>query len=343
MPGERRRERGEFWRGAQRMGAAILALTVSLLTSARAEEVRIGTGYGLAFLPAYLCEDLQIVEKHGKDVHLDLKARYHSFGGATELNAALLARAIDIAPFGVAPLLIAWEKASGTPLQILAVSGLTTLPLTLLSNRAGVHTLKDFRSADRIAVPTVSSPQTYLLRMQAEKVFGQYDRMQSQIEVLPNPDAIAALATYGGSVGGYFSSPPFTQIALGDGRIHKVLSSSDVIEGKASFLVLGATRGYVEAHAKAAEAVAMAVEEAAGIIRDDPRRAAQIYLAHEPWKTLDTGAVEATVMEIKDEFGSAVRGVQAFADFMGRHGELKAPPQTWKDIVAPALLSSPSS
>jgi hypothetical protein len=48
-------------------------------------------------------------------------------------------------------------------------------------------------------------------------------------------------------------------------------------------------------------------------------------------------------MEIKDEFGSAVRGVQAFADFMGRHGELKAPPQTWKDIVAPALLSSPSS
>ena len=30
-------------------------------------------------------------------------------------------------------------------------------------------------------------------------------------------------------------------------------------------------------------------------------------------------------------------------DFMGRHGELKAPPKSWKDIVAPALLSSPST
>jgi hypothetical protein len=35
--------------------------------------------------------------------------------------------------------------------------------------------------------------------------------------------------------------------------------------------------------------------------------------------------------------------VQAFADFMGRHGELKTPPKSWKDVVAPALLSSPST
>ena len=34
--------------------------------------------------------------------------------------------------------------------------------------------------------------------------------------------------------------------------------------------------------------------------------------------------MEAVIREIKDEFGSAVYGVQAMADFMGRHGELKA-------------------
>jgi len=28
---------------------------------------------------------------------------------------------------------------------------------------------------------------------------------------------------------------------------------------------------------------------------------------------------------------------------MGRHGELKSPPTSWKEIVAPALLNSPSS
>ncbi len=53
--------------------------------------------------------------------------------------------------------------------------------------------------------------------------------------------------------------------------------------------------------------------------------------------------IEAVLREIKDEFGSAVYGVQVFADFMGRHGELKSPPKSWKDIVAPALQSSPST
>jgi NitT/TauT family transport system substrate-binding protein len=99
----------------------------------------------------------------------------------------------------------------------------------------------------------------------------------------------------------------------------------------------------VTAQPKAAEAIAKAMDEAAGIIHDDPRRAAHIYLTHEPSRTLDAAAVESILKEIKDEFGSAVHGVEAFAAFMGRHGELKSPPQSWKDIVAPALASSPST
>jgi ABC-type nitrate/sulfonate/bicarbonate transport system substrate-binding protein len=91
------------------------------------------------------------------------------------------------------------------------------------------------------------------------------------------------------------------------------------------------------------EAVAKAMDEAARMIHDDPRYAAEIYLAHEPSKTLDTAALAAVLNDIKDEFGSAVHGVQAFADFMGRHGTLKAPPKSWKEIVAPALSNSPST
>jgi NitT/TauT family transport system substrate-binding protein len=86
-----------------------------------------------------------------------------------------------------------------------------------------------------------------------------------------------------------------------------------------------------------------AIDEAARIIHDDPRRAAQIFLTHEPSGTLNAAAVEAVVRDIKDEFGSAVYGVQAIADFMGRHGQLKPPPRSWKDIAAPALQSSSSS
>jgi len=79
------------------------------------------------------------------------------------------------------------------------------------------------------------------------------------------------------------------------------------------------------------------------LIRDDPRRAAQTYLEHEPSRALDAADIETVLKEHKDAFGSAVQGVQAFADFMSRHGELQTPPRSWKEIVAPSLLNSPSS
>ncbi len=334
---------GERWRWCLPRLALFFAIA-AIAAPARAQEpVRVGIGDGLAFLPIFLCEDLKLIEKHGKDVHLYLKASYQRFLGAGPLQDALASGTVDLAPFGVAPLLAAWEKGKGTPRQVLAVAGLSTLPLTLLSNRAGVRTLADFKPSDRIAVPTASSPQTYLLQMQSEKLFGQYDRLQSQIVIMSHPDAVAALIAAAGPTTGYFASAPYTQIALEDGRVHKVLTSAEVLGGKASFLVLGATHRYVTTHPKAAEAVAKAMDEAASIIHDDPRRAAQIYLTHEPSRTLNAAAVEAVIKDIKDEFGSPVHGIEAFAAFMSRHGELKPPPQSWKDIVAPALANSPST
>jgi NitT/TauT family transport system substrate-binding protein len=326
-----------------RVLAALCALSALTIPASAQEAVRIGIGFGLAFLPAYICDDLKLIEKYGKDAHLDLKASYQRFMGAGPLQEAIGAGTIDMGPFGAAPLLAAWEKAKDTPRQILAVSGITTLPPVLLTNRANVRTLADFRPGDRIAIPAPKAPQFYLLQMQAEKVFGQYDRLRKQIVILPNPDAVTALVAGTGPVSGYFSSAPFTEIALADGRIHKVLSAADVIDGKASFLIMGATRAYVAAHPGVAEAVAKAMDEAARMIHDDPHHAAEIYLVHEPFKTLDVAAVAAIIEGIKDEFGSPVHGVQAFADFMGRHGELKTPPQSWKEIVAPALLNSPST
>jgi NitT/TauT family transport system substrate-binding protein len=328
-------------RGFRRGAVALVALACGL-GPARSEEVHIGIGFGLAFLPTYLCEDLKLIEKHGREAHLDLKASYRRFTSAAAQQDALASGAIDLGPFGTAPLLAQWERAQGASRQILAVSGITTLPLALLTNRASLHTLADLQPSDRIALPTASSPQLYLLQMQSEKIFGQYDRLREQIVVLSPSDAVAGLLS-GNGPSAYFSSPPYTELALEDGRIHKLLTSADVIGGKNSFLILGATRAYVTAHPKMPEVVDKAIEEAARIIRDDPRRAAQIYLMHEPSKTLDTKAVEAVVGEIKDEFGSAIYGVDAFAAFMGRHGELKSPPHSWKEIVAPALLKSPST
>jgi ABC-type nitrate/sulfonate/bicarbonate transport system substrate-binding protein len=322
---------------------AVVAIFATAAPAQAAEQVRIGIGFGLAFLPTYICEDLKLVEKHARELHLDVKVSYQRFLGAGPMQQAIASDEIDLGPFGTAPLLAAWEKAKGTPQQILAVSGITTMPLTLLTDRPNEQTIADLNPTDRIAVPSLTAPQMYLLEMQSEKTFGKFDRLSGQVVEQAPANSAAALIAGNGLVTAFFSSPPFTQLALSGANVHKVLSSADVRAGKSSFLIMGATRRYIEAHPQMPQVIDKAMDDAARLIHDDPRRAAQIYLTHEPSKTLDTSEVEAILRELKDEFGSPVYGVQAFAGFMGKHGELKAPPQTWKDIVVPALLNSPST
>ena len=326
------------------LGLVAFAVLCATAAPARAQDqVKIGLGFGLAFLPVYICQDLKLVEKRAKELHLDVKASYQRFVGSGPMQDAIASGAIDMGPYGTAPLLAAWDKAKDTPQQIFAVSGITTMPLTLVSNRPNVATIAGFQPTDRIAMPSLTAPQMYLLQMQSEKTFKAYDRLQDQVVAMSPSEAVTALVDGSGVVTAYFGSPPYAQLALRDAKVHRVLGSADVINGKASFLIMGATRGYVDAHPQMPEAIDKAMEDAARIIRSDPRRAAQIYLTHEPSMSLGDPLIEAVLREIKDEFGSAVYGVQVFADFMGRHGELKSPPKSWKDIVAPALLSSPST
>ncbi len=338
-----RNDEWSIWRKSIHRLVAFVALAASASPALAADQVKIGVGFGMAFLPVYICEDLKLVEKHAKELHLDIKPSYVRFLGAGPTQAAIASGEIDIGPFGTAPLLSAWEKAKGTPDQILAVSGLTTMPLTLLTDRPNKQTIADFNPTDRIAVPTLTAPQIYFLEMQSEKTFGRFDRLSGQVVEQIPANSAAALIAGNGLVTAFFSSPPFTQIAMSGANVHRVLSSADVLNGKASFLMLGATRRYVDAHPQMPEVIVKAIDEAAKLIHNDPRRAAQIYLTHEPSRTLGAGDVEAILRDIKDEFGSPVFGVQAFADFMARHGELKSPPQSWKEIVAPALLNSPST
>lgn len=322
---------------------ALMMLVVSAVPASAQEQVRIGLGYGLAFLPIYICEDQRLVEKHAKALHLDVKANYQHFSGAGPVEEAIASGAVDMGPFGTAPLLKAWENASKTPRQIFAISGITTMHTVLLTDRPDVRSIADLKSSDRIALPTLSSPQMYFLEMQAEKTFDQYDHLRGQVIALSHPEAIAALAGGASAVTVYFSSPPFTQLAARGTNVHPILLSTDVMNGNASFLIMGATKAYIEAHPQIPEVIEKAIDDAARLIRTDPHRAAQIYLTYEPSMAFDAATIEAVLKEIKDEFGSPVYGVQAFADFMHRHGELKTPPQSWKEIVAPALLSSPST
>ena len=121
-------------RQVRNAGAALLAVAIATPALAQ-QEVKIGIGFGISFLPVYLMDELKLIEKHAKVAGLDVKTSYARFSGTGPMQDAILSGSIDMGPLGIAGLLLAWEKAKGTPQQTFAISGVTTLPLVLLTNQ----------------------------------------------------------------------------------------------------------------------------------------------------------------------------------------------------------------
>ena len=156
---QQRRRRARRLRRPLRFLTALLGLCLAVTPALAQNQIKIGIGYGLAFLPIYICEEQKLIEKYAKEAHLDVKVEYARFTSAAELQSALATGEIAVAPFGIAPLLTAWDKGKGKPEQVFAISGMTSLPLTLLSNQPDVASLGDIKPGDQIAIPTQTSPQ----------------------------------------------------------------------------------------------------------------------------------------------------------------------------------------
>lgn len=326
------------------LGASAMAPALT----ARAQEpanVTIGIGFGVGFLPMFIAEDQHLVEKHAKAAGLTVTTSYKRFSGSSAMQDAVLSGAVDMGVYGVAAMLIAWDKARGSAQQIFGIAGVNSTPLVLLTNKADAKDLGDLGPDDKIAMPALVSPQMYDLQMIAEKRYGtgQQDRFKPQVVALPHPESVNAMVSGGTEVKAYFSTPPFTQIVLASGKAHVLTTSDEAFGGRSTFLAVGATKRWIDANPAMPAVVVAALREAEQMIRNDPQRAAEIYLKVEPSKTLDVAAVTAMLKTMPDDFGVAVHGVKTLADFMGRHGGLKRVPGSFKDVFLPVIAETDST
>jgi NitT/TauT family transport system substrate-binding protein len=325
-----------------RFGVAF-GLAAALTTFAFATPLRIGIGFGVGFLPTFILEQQKLIEKHAKAAGLDIEPTYQRFSGSGAMQDAILSGSVDLGVYGVPALLIAWDKAKGTANQIFGICGVNSSPLVLVTNKPDAKSLKDLGPGDKISMPAIVSPQMYVLQILSEKTFGegQKDKLKTQVVALPHPESIGAILSGISEVKAYFSTPPFTQIALDSGKAHKLASSEDAFGGRSSFLVLGGTKKWIDANPKLIPVLVAAFQEAADYIRKDPKGAAEIYLKVEPSKMLDEPKVEAMLKSMPDDFGIEVHAVKAYADFMGRTGGLKNVPASWSDVF-PAINDTKS-
>lgn len=298
---------------------------------AQPAPVRVLVQFGVSYLPLMMIEKHKLLgEALAKKGLPRVEMALQRVSGSTAVNEGLLAGTADMGVMGVPSLLIIANKTRG---RVLGLVGTSAMPMVLNTNQERIKGIADFQPSDRIALPAPTAPQAIVLRMLADKQFGNPAKLDTNIVALPHPDAMAALLS-GTEITAHFTNAPFAQREAADGRIHRVLTSDEVLGKGASFVLLTANKSYVDANPEVAAAVIEAMGAAIAMIAADPAAAAKLYIAHENSK-LDPAFVEAILKDPETVFSTAPGGVMAYAAFLQKTGVLSAPPKRWQDVFFP--------
>lgn len=311
--------------------AALLSFGLAPICAHAEGVIRIAEQFGVTYLPLHVVRDQKLIEKHAKEAGIDdVQVEWVKLSGGAAQNDALLSGSIDVASAGIGPVLTIWDKTKGA---VKAVAALGSLPSFLITNNPNVKTLQDFTSADKIAVPAVGvSVQSRTLQIAAEKAFGpgQHKKLDELTVSLPHPDATASLLSGGGQITAHFSNAPFQYQALKDPKIHKVLSSYDVLGGRATANLAYSTAKFREDNPKTYKAFVAALKEAVAFIEKDKKAAAETYIRVEKSK-LDPELILSIVDSPEVRFTLIPERTFVYADFLARTGAIKTKPASWKD------------
>ncbi len=245
---------------------------------------------------------------------------------------------LDFASGGVGPLLTIWSKTKGR-IEVKGVAALNSMPLYLTVIKPEIKTLADLGPADRIALPAVKvSIQAVTLQMAAEREFGtgQSGKLDPLTVSMAHPDAMAAMMSGKSEVIGHFGSAPFQYQELQDKRVHRLLSSYEVLGGPATFNVVWTTKRFRAFNPMIYGAFVAALEEAETLINQDPHRAAEIYIDAEKSK-LPLDFIEGMLHDPENVFTTTPQNVMKYAAFMAKTGGIENMPASWTELFFPEI------
>jgi NitT/TauT family transport system substrate-binding protein len=315
--------------------AGLLAWSAATgLARAEVDEVRLSTQPSLGHLPMMVMQQKQLVEKHLKAAGLtDTKVKWVQLGGASAVNDALLSRSIDFTSGGIAGLAKLWAATKG---KVRAIGASCSMPMYLNTRNPEVKTLKDFSSADKIALPAVGvSIQAIVLQMAAEKAFGDPTKLDSLTVTMKHPDAFIALMTGSGGVNSHLGYPPYQEEELKNPKNHRVLDSYDVLGGPTTGVIVAAMQEFHDENPKTYKAVADALKEAIDFINHDRKGAAQVWLDVVKGKRESLNDIVKIFENPKVRFTLVPHNSMQFVDFMYKVGQLKVKPKSWKELYFP--------
>jgi len=323
-------------------GAPLALASPMLMRSSFADEVSsivIVSQHGLPYLPLMVMDSLQLVQKHaGRLGVAALKPEYKSLGGTQSLIDALLSRQMDFGVTGVPSLATLWDKTAGTANEVRALSAVQSMPFMLVTNKPEIKTIKDFTSADRIAVPAIKvSSQAICLQMAAAKEWGddQYAKLDAFTITRSHPDAAVAVISKTAEIDSHYSVAPYYYYELATSGVHNVLKSYDTLGGPGTNGVMLMSKRFHDANPKVTQAVYAALSDAEEFINKNPGDAAQIYIRTTNEKRSNQEEMTRFISDSDNIWTTTPQQTMTFAGFMHRVGTMKRMPASWKDLYMP--------
>lgn len=296
-----------------------LALTLFLVGCSKPAElkIRVAEQYGLAYAP------IQIMQEKGF-----LEAALHNYAASDQpvsvdwiklantaaIQEAMLADQLDVAFVGIPPFLIGRDQ--GMPWSIF--TGLSECPVELLSNDPSISDLKSLADAGKIALPQPGSIQHILLAMAAEQQLGDATRFDRQLVAMKHPDGLQALLS-GQDIVAQFTAPPYNFIAAETPGIEVILSGEEAFGDSYSFIVGIAEDAFLQDDVRR-QAFQKALDQSIQFMADNPAETVAILAAS---YELTPEQAQLYLYGRRLVFGTSIRGVDHFAEFMQRTGYLE--------------------
>ena len=319
--------------------AALIGVATAAPAFAEVDEVRLVRQFGIHYLPLVIMEHEKLVEKEAAARGMaNLKVTWAQLSGGASVNDALLSGAVEYSAGGVGPLIVLWDKTQGGKGDVKAVAAVSDVPMTLVTRDPNIKSLKDFTDKDKIALPAVkTSMQAVTLQMAAAKLWGdaQFERLDKLTVSMRHPDGAAAMLSGQGEITAHFTAAPYDYMELKNPAIHPVLDSYDVYGGPATLILLYCTKKVHDENPKVNASVVAAMGDADKLIKTDPRRAAEIYLAVTKEKTSVDDLV-AMIGNPKVGYHLAPSATYPVAQFLHRIGRVKNEAGSWKDLFFPS-------
>jgi NitT/TauT family transport system substrate-binding protein len=301
--------------------------------------VRIPRGAGgVGFLPLLVMEKERLIQKHAPGLEPD----WIPVGGPSAVNGALLSGAIDFVAAGPPAFLILWDRTRDND-KVMGVSAITSLPMYLNANVARLQTLDDFKDNDKIAVTAVKvSIPAIAMQMHAEEKHGplEWRRFDRLARSMTHGNGVNALLGGSGAISAHFTSPPFYQRELKDPKVHKVITTNDIMKGSSTFTMLSTTTAFYEKNPKVVAAVLAALEEANQKIRDDKKWAADVLFHATAKSSFKPEDMFEVVSDPAVKFTTTPENIMKYGEFMHRVGTIKKKPSNWKEMFFPEIYGA---